>query len=168
MRRLPDNGKVSTKTEGGLEHLCTLFDQSPESPGVAFQISGEIAVAWEIAGAGTADIFESQSDNTIRIIRAWVTTESMDILTALAEADSRNQTLVGTIRVPTKCLAIFWAPESGKQIPERVESDVQEVREAAIAKSSYVMRVKSEIYACTHDEVEIGNNQARRLTLTPI
>ena len=150
------------------ERVCAMLTQSAEPPGVVFEISGGTAAAWEMGGGGTADIFAMEPGDTIRIIRAWTDIDSTDIFTELAGADGGNQTIIGTIKVPTRYLAILWATESGELIPERIEGDIQRVRGTSTEKSAYVMRVKNEMYRCSHDEVEIGDSRAIRLTLSSI
>jgi hypothetical protein len=155
---------------GGADYdrLCEMFDQTPEPEGVVFQIFGEMAFAWEMGGEGTADIFRLQSGD-VRIVRAWTDADPPDDeLMALAEADSRDQISLGIIRVPSRRLAIFWAPESGALIPERIEGGIHEVRGTSMASTSYVMSVETETFVCLHDEVETESSQARRLTLRAI
>jgi hypothetical protein len=127
-----------------------------------------MAFAWEMGGEGTADIFRLQSGD-VRIVRAWTDADPPDDeLMALAGADSRDQTSLGIIRVPSRCLAIFWAPESGALIPQKIEGEIQEVPGTSVGSSAHVMSVEAETFVCLHDQVETENSQARRLTLKAI
>jgi len=146
-------------------NLCASFEASPGSEAVLITIAARAAIAWEMAGAGTADVFRD-IDGTMRIIRAWVNDDSSEEIERLANARSPNQTRIGEIDIPSGRLAVLWAPETGKSISAYTDAIAQEVKGTSMDGTYYILKVACGKYSCVHDEVKLGESEVRRLTLT--
>jgi hypothetical protein len=148
--------------------LCAVLEGEPHCEGVVIEFAGRPAVAWEMGGAGTADVFLDDS-GIIRIVRSWLDDDDhrMSTIAALATAAGPGQTAIGELAVPSGRLAILWAPESGETIREYGDAEVEEVADTSMGASAFVMRVTARRYACLHDEVSLASGDARRLTLVP-
>lgn len=158
--------KGSEAGSDNYEDLCARFDASPELAATIVTIGEHPAVAWEMSGPGTADVFRS-SDGLIRIVRAWVDEDTPEELEKLASLDAPSHVEVGEIEIPSGLLAVLWAPESGQRIPLSTEHDVQRVSGTSLDDSAFLLKVSSQRYRCQHDEVNVGVSRARRLTLIP-
>jgi hypothetical protein len=150
--------------------LCAIFDAEPHCEGTVIELAGSPAVAWEMEGEGTADVFRDDA-GIIRIVRVWLDDDSLSTpvsaVDALAAAAASAQAAIGKVAVPSGRLAILWAPESGETIPENGDAEIEEVRGTSVGCSAFVMRVAARRYACFHDEVSLACGDARRLTLVP-
>jgi hypothetical protein len=146
--------------------LCAIFDAEPHCEGTVIEVAGRHAMAWEMGGAGTADVFRNNA-GIIRIVRPWLNDDITSTVEALATAVAHTQAAIGELAIPSGRLAILWAPESGETIPENGDAEVEEIRQTSIACSAFVMRVAARRYACLHDEVSLASGDARRLTLVP-
>jgi hypothetical protein len=147
--------------------LCAVFDSSPELPGTVVSISACRAVAWETSGAGIADVFRGDG-GAIRVVRAWLAQDTPQELEGLAFAQATTQVQIGDIEVPSGIVALMWSPESGERIPLSLEDDFQRISGTAVDDSAWVLKATEQRYSCYHDEVVIGEAQARRLTLVPV
>jgi len=148
------------------QRLSAMFDVSPNIQGLLFDVKCNLALAWEMSGAGTADVFGDAS-GVVRIVRAWLSEDTAEELENLALAVSQSSVSIGEIYVPSGRLAVFWAPESGKFITNSGAEEFRMVKGTVLAQSAFVMKVTSKKYECLHDEVKVGMSQARRLTLRP-
>lgn len=108
------------------ENLCARFDAQLELPSAVLTVGEHSAVAWEMSGPGTADVFEA-GEGRIRIVRAWLDEDTPEEIEQLASADAPSHVDVGEIEIPSGSLAVLWAPESGQKIPFSTERDVQRV-----------------------------------------
>lgn len=155
--------------EGGstdYENLCARFDAQPELGATVLAVGVHSAVAWEMSGPGTADVFET-GDGRIRIVRAWPDEDTPEEIEQIASADASSHLDVGEIDIPSGLLAVLWGPESGRNIPLSMERDVQPVPGTSIADSGFVLKVPSRRFRCEHDEIRFEAALARRLTLIP-
>jgi hypothetical protein len=164
--RAATSWKGSQSGSTDYENLCARFDAQPELAATVLTIGEHSAVAWEMSGPGTADVFEA-AEGRIRIVRAWPDEDTPEEIEQLASADAPSHVDVGQIEIPSGLLAVFWAPESGEKIPLSTERDVQRVPGTSIDDAAFVMKVPSRRFRCEHDEVRVGAALARRLTLIP-
>ena len=148
------------------ENLCAIFDSSPSLPAALVAIGDQTAIAWEMACAGTADIFHNAT-GTIRIVRAWLAEDSANHLLKLASILSSTKKEIGKINIPSGDLAVFWAPESGRTIKPLGNAKIQRVKATAVSGSAVIPKTIGGGFICSHDEVEFGRSHARRLTLIP-
>jgi len=148
------------------ENLCARLNAQPELAATVFTVGERSAVAWEMSGPGTADVFETD-EGRIRIVRAWLDEDRAEEIEQLASADASSNQNLGEIEIPSGLLAVLWAPESGQKIPLSTERDVQRVPGTSIDDSAFVLKVPSRRFRCAHDEVRVGAALARRLTLIP-
>src|SRR5205814_1954545 len=77
--------KGSEAGSADYKNLCARFDARPELAATVLTVGEQPAVAWEMSGPGTADVFET-GDGRIRIIRAWLDEETPEELEQLASA----------------------------------------------------------------------------------
>ena len=165
--RAANDWKGSEAGSTDYEELCLRFDVQPELPATLFRVGEQSAVAWEMSGAGTADVFEA-GKGRIRIVRAWLENDTPEEIKLLASAEASIHLNVGTIELPSGFLAVLWGPESGEKVLLPTERDVQSAQGTSIADSVWVMKVRNCRFRCEHDEVRVGASLARRLTLIPI
>lgn len=155
--------------EGGstdYENLCARFDAQPELGATMLTVGEHSAVAWEMSGPGTADVFDA-GEGRIRIVRAWPDEDTPEEIEQLASADAPSHVDVGEIQISSGLLAVLWGPESGQKIPLSMERGVQRVPGTSVDDSAFVMKVPSRPFRCEHDEVRVRAALARRLTLIP-
>lgn len=148
------------------QRLSARFDTTPDIPGFVFVLEGNPAIAWEMAGPGTADVFQDAT-GVIRVVRAWLNEDSADELERLALFPISSGAIIGEISVPCGRLAVLWAPESGKGIANAGSQEYSPIKGTALDQSGFVMNGASAKYSCQHDEVKCGLSMARRITLTP-
>ena len=149
------------------QELCAILDDSPSAPGLFFNVGGSLCLAWEMSGAGTADVFRKEN-GVVRLVRAWLAKDTPEELQRLADAEDKDGTLVGELPITSGYLAVLWAPESGETIFASGEGEVQEVKGTSIDESAFLVNMPIKKYACVHDEVAVGDSQARRLSLIPL
>jgi hypothetical protein len=147
-------------------NLCATFDGQPELAATMLTVGEHSAVAWEMSGPGTAEVFKA-AEGRIRIVRAWLHEDTPQEIQHLASAEASSHTDVGEIEISSGLLAVLWAPESGNKVLLSTERDVQRVAGTSIDGSALVMKVPSRRFWCEHDEVRVGVAHARRLTLIP-
>jgi hypothetical protein len=158
--------KGSEAGSADYEDLCARFDATPKLAATLITVGDHPAIAWEMCGPGTADVFRS-TDGLIRIVRAWVDEDAQEEIEKLAAHDAPSHVEVGEIEIPSGLLAVLWAPESGQRIPLSTEQDVQRVSGTSLNDSAFLLKVSSSRYRCQHDEVNVGVSRAVRLTLIP-
>lgn len=146
--------------------LCSKIDNKPDFSAAVLPICGTACAVWEMAGAGTADVFLQPSGN-LCIVRAWLATDPGDELAKLAGGDPILRQEIGEIDLPSGTLAVLWAPESGLAVPETIDIPFRSVKGTAINDSVFVIKAAFGRYRCCDDQIELGNSRARRLTLIP-
>jgi hypothetical protein len=167
------DARAATSWRGALdeskdyENLCAVFDAQPDLQGYETVIGAQRAVAWEMVGGGTADVFQL-GGGRLRVVRAWIEEDTSEELEQLALADATTCVAIGDIHVPFGLLAVLWAPESGEPVPTDISGDLQYVEETAVNNSAVVIKVAHQHYRCWHDTVSIKTSSARRLTLIPV
>ncbi len=150
------------------EQLCAVFDKSPDVQGIVCSVGGDSGIAWEMAGAGVADIFLDELGKIV-VVRAWMDDDNAAVLRKIAEAKSTNPLPLGRLTISNNSLAILWAAESGKALPEVAAAQFECVDAGtAIEGSVYGLRTTANAFECYHDEVDVDGAQARRLTLVPM
>ncbi len=150
------------------EQLCAMFDERPDLQGIVYSVGGVSGIAWEMAGAGVADVFLDK-EGKIVVVRAWMDDDNSDVLRSIAEAKLTNQLPIGRLETNNDKLAIMWAAESGKMFPEVTYSQFERVDGgAAIDGSTYAIQTTTSAFDCYHDEIDLGVAHARRLTLVPV
>ena len=68
------------------EMLCSKIDNKPDFSAAVLSICGTACAVWEMAGAGTADVFLQPSGN-ICIVRAWLAPDATNEFAKLAGVD---------------------------------------------------------------------------------
>lgn len=149
------------------ENLCAIFDSSPQLAATIISIGGCPSVAWEMAGAGTADVFRGD-DGCIRVVRAWLDDDTPQELEKLASAHASTHVEIGEVEIPSGIIALMWSPESGQRIPLSLEQGFQRVPGTSVGESAWVFKAAKQRYRCCHDEIAVGKSKARRLTLVPL
>ncbi|MBM0107693.1 hypothetical protein JM946_23360 [Steroidobacter sp. S1-65] len=143
-----------------------MFDAKPELEGVEIVIDAQRAVAWEMAGAGTAYVYQ-HGGGQLRLVRAWVEEDTSEQLEQLALLDATACVPIGDISVPSGLLAVLWAAEPGEPVPTEISGDFESAEGTALNNSAVVMKVARHHYRCWHDTVSLNASRAMRLTLMP-
>ncbi len=151
---------------GDYNNLCLSIDAEPNFSAKLIAMGGVPCVVWEMQGAGTADVFVDSS-GMIRILRAWLAEDTADELQNLADGEAHSRGEIGEIDVRSGVLAVFWAAESGEQMPQDIDVLFKEAGGSAIDESTFAIKVASGRYKCFDEFIEAGQSQARRLTLIP-
>ena len=125
--------------------LCLAIDAQPEFSAKLMPIAGVSGVVWEMEGAGTADTFV-YADGRIKIVRAWLIEGSNEEVMALTESEPVSRVQLGVIDVPSGVLAVFWAPESGRRIPQHIDAAFKRIGGTAIAGSAFAVNATKSPY----------------------
>lgn len=152
---------------GDYEKLCQSFDANDDLEGFEIVVEAHPAVSWEMAGGGTAYVFQL-GGGQLRLVRAWLGEDTDEELEQLAALEAPERVAIGDIDVSSGVLALLWAPESGETIPGELSKDFAEVEDTAMGGSAFVLKVAHRRYRCWHDEVSTNTSNARRLTLIPV
>lgn len=146
--------------------LCAKIDAQPYFSAAVIPIVGTSGVVWEMEGAGTADVF-IQSDGRVEIVRAWLTEDTAEELAKLTERKPVSRVELGVIDIPSGVVAVLWAAESGRGMPQQMDAAFKRIVGTAINESAFAVNVANRRFSCWDERVEIGESQARRLTLVP-
>jgi hypothetical protein len=147
-------------------NLCAVIDAQPEFSATITPIAGLPGVVWEMQGAGTADVFVGD-DGRITVVRAWLGEDANDAVEALADTEPVSRMVLGVIDVPSGVLAVFWSVESGRTIPQHIDSRFKQIDGTAVKGSVFVLKAATSRYTCCDELVKMRNSHARRLTLSP-
>ena len=147
-------------------NLCAEIDARPDFSAAILPLPGGPGVVWEMAGAGTADVF-LRPDGSLIAMRAWLSEESAEELDRLVGAAASSRQELGDLAVPSGAIAVLWAPESGKSVPQGIGGLWQTVPGTALDESAFVVKAPYGHYSCLDEFVQVGEASARRLTLVP-
>lgn len=149
------------------EQLCSAFDSNPGVQGMNFPVGASLGLAWEMSGAGVADVFLDEGGKIV-IVRVWVNDDNPSVIKSLAELPAMNFVPIGRLSVTSRKIAILWAAESGKELSLESSQQVERAQSGtAIEASVYTLRTEANTFDCFHDEVAKNGARARRLTLIP-
>lgn len=81
------------------DNLCAVFGRTSEVAGFVIAVGGRSAIAWEMSGAGTADVFREDTTGIIRIVRAWVQEDTPKELMSLASFESSSGQDIGEFEI---------------------------------------------------------------------
>lgn len=158
------NGAVDDAQDYG--NLCAAIDAQPEFSAMITPIAGLPGVVWEMQGAGTADVFVAD-DGRVAVLRAWLSQDTNEDLKELADTKPVSRRVLGVIDVPSGVLAVFWSVESGRTIPQHIDSRFRQIDGTAIKGSVFALKATTSRYTCCDELVKVRNAHARRLTMTP-
>lgn len=147
-------------------NLCAAIDAQPEFSATITLLAGFPGVVWEMQGAGTADVFVGD-DGRITVVRAWLSEDTNDEVGELADTEPVSRMVLGVIDVPSGVLAVFWSVESGRTIPQHIDSRFKQIDGTAIKGSVFALKTTTSRYTCSDELVKVRNSHARRLTLSP-
>jgi hypothetical protein len=156
-----------TEKPSDYEVLCSDFDANASTQGLIIKNESGIVLAWEMAGAGVADVYKHELGK-ITIIRVWSDDENLGLIGKIVEEPAMQPVFLGLLPVVNNALAIMWAAESGGRLPRKLENRFERVvGGTAIESSVFAVQVDVNAFECYHEELRIMGVQARRLTLIP-
>lgn len=151
---------------GGMDYqrVCDFLeaDDSHREGGI-ISINAHFAILWEMAGGGTAEVFQITKKYYI-VVRSWpLDLEDLMINSQLACLKGENPLKLGSINILSSFLIILWAPESGNCIgnPETLNPG-RPTGEMAIDSAGLIVRCLPGVYEFTHDTVRSKYGDGRR------
>ena len=149
-------------TEGDGKDYDRASKFTDDSPAQIIDIDHELAIAWDVEGEGTVDVFNDKQRTLI--VRAWLDDEGgIGEITKLAKLPLINGINIGSVEITSGILAILWSAESGECIESLdIDQHARPTGEMATDSSGLLIRIANGRYLFVHDEVEIKDDTALR------
>jgi hypothetical protein len=140
---------------------CEPFDADRSLEGLLIRLGSIEAIAWEMAGAGTADVF--RTDDGFIVVRYWLKDQnSKSERLALAGMASNRMVALGRLPLTSGWVCILWAAIAGDDIALPEASAAHGVRRNSDG-TSMAFELTPGTYDCSHDIVALeGAGRARR------
>jgi hypothetical protein len=140
-------------------------------PGTSIVINQRTASMWSLDGAGSVDIFSNEKFDQIILVRSWLddTDDSTDDIEKVSIISSMPRPLsnqFSEFQITSGVLAIFWPIESGSCITGNSRANISlSIQNMMTETSGVLLPALNGRYFCFHDEVKLGQSEARRCHL---
>lgn len=157
------HGNVGGATD--YDRACAFFDEHSEPPGGMIALQGSFGILWEMRGAGSAFVYQSEDRSEIYIVRSWSDNEIDDDILEIVSTTRSSVQSIGALNIVTGMVAIFWAVESGQFEPFGiVSSPFRPVGDdPALDDSALIVPTLCGQYSGEHFEVELSSRDRARV-----